>query len=599
MTSLGRDVVFDYLRDLGIDRLFGVPGTNELPLIDGTNEDRGVSYVPCLHENIAMGAAMGYARASGRPGVLELHITPGAGHGLGNLFNASKSHVPLVVLCAQQHTDLLVQEPVLASDLTQVARQYTKWAYEVRSADELPLVLQRAFKEAMAAPAGPVFLAIPWELMLAPVPDGQRRVTRVATGFTGAPDAVAAAAAVLAQAKDPIIVAGDGVGAAGAGAWDDLQRLAGLLGAPVYAEALSSYMNYPNGRPEWQGELPQTQTGMHKVFAGHDVAFLCGFNAQAQDFVFDHALGPLLPDDVAQVYLHDDEWQIGKNGYGEAAILGDIGATLPPLCDAVAAHDSLDREAAAARATRLRELAAERDATLATVRATESAGGGSSLPSGTDVAATLAQLQHELPAPLMLVNEAVSDSPAWQALVDYPDPRGYFFAQGGSLGYSMPASIGMKLAVGDTRTVVNAIGDGSTLFYPTAWWTAARFSVPVLFLVVNNREYKTLRLGLQALEQIYDWKPAGDDWYLRLGDHAPVIDFVALAAAFGVQGARVATLAELPGAMRTGVQAVAAGQPYVLEILTDPTLPQMPTLDVVTATKENDHGSRLDHIGPA
>src|SRR5690349_13499420 len=108
--KLGRDVVYDYLRDLGVRYMFGVPGVNEIPLIDGTSvAENDVTYVPCLHENIAVGAAMGYARASGKPGVVVLHVTPGAAHGIGNLFNAYRSRIPLVVLCSQQHSELILQ----------------------------------------------------------------------------------------------------------------------------------------------------------------------------------------------------------------------------------------------------------------------------------------------------------------------------------------------------------------------------------------------------------------------------------------------------------------------------------------------------------
>jgi benzoylformate decarboxylase len=97
--KLARDIVFDYLDDLGIAYLFGVSGTSEIPIIDGTNvKDYKVSYIPCLHENIAMGAAMGYARMSGKPSVVMLHVTPGIGHSLGNLFNAYKSYIPVVML---------------------------------------------------------------------------------------------------------------------------------------------------------------------------------------------------------------------------------------------------------------------------------------------------------------------------------------------------------------------------------------------------------------------------------------------------------------------------------------------------------------------
>src|SRR4051794_26697997 len=103
-----RDYVFDILRELGIHYLFGVPGTNEIPIIDGCAiPENEVQYVLCLHESIAIGAAMGYARMTGKPGVLMVHVTPGAGHILGNLSNAWKSRVPLVILCGQQHNQLV------------------------------------------------------------------------------------------------------------------------------------------------------------------------------------------------------------------------------------------------------------------------------------------------------------------------------------------------------------------------------------------------------------------------------------------------------------------------------------------------------------
>jgi benzoylformate decarboxylase len=162
-----RDYVFDILRELGIHYIFGVPGTNEIPIIDGTSyPENEVQYIECLHENIAIGAAMGSARMTGKPGVLVVHVTPGIAHSIGNLFNAWRSHVPLVILCCQQQNELVTQEPLLASNLVELARQYTKWAHEIRTPEEIPLVLQRAFKEAMAPPNGPVFVSVPWEFMM-------------------------------------------------------------------------------------------------------------------------------------------------------------------------------------------------------------------------------------------------------------------------------------------------------------------------------------------------------------------------------------------------------------------------------------------------
>ncbi len=600
---LGRDILFEYLHELGVKCLFGVPGTNEIPLIDGTNVPANeVRYVPCLHENIAVGAAMGYARASGKPGVVELHVTPGAAHGIGNLFNAYKSHIPVVVLCAQQHTELLLQEPLLASDLVRVAGQYTKWAWDVRTPEELGVVLQRAFKEALTSPRRPVFVSIPWEFTLAEVAHAPAHVTKIGSKFVGETEAVGQAIAKLATAKRPIIVAGDGVGAAGA--WQELERLAQAIGAPVYSETLSSYMNFPNRSPFWQGELPQTQTQMQKVFAGHDTVFLCGYNAQAQVLIYKYSLGPMIPQEVAQVYLHDDPWEIGKNAYGEVAVLGDVAATLRFMLGGVSEHPEHDVQAAAERVAELERIDSVRRAAFKEHHRALAERAETEPIYGENVAIALAGAQSAMPAPLMLSNEAVSDSGAFQRSLQFAQPADYFIGQGGSLGWSMPAALGMKLATSEPgaeqRTVVNVVGDGSALFYPHAWWTARKLGLAILYVITNNREYRTLLLGLKAVEEVYaPWKPSGAPWYLHLDD--PAMDFVALAGAFGIEGQRVSALGELAGALQKGIATVKAGKPYVVEVLVDPTLAPpkpAPRFDVALARKEGENATR-EYIGPA
>jgi benzoylformate decarboxylase len=161
----------------------------------------------------------------------------------------------------------------------------------------------------------------------------------------------------------------------------------------------------------------------------------------------------------------------------------------------------------------------------------------------------------------------------------------------------------VKLAAGSGRTVVNVVGDGSALFYPHTWWTARKLELPILYVITNNREYKTLQIGLGFVEQIYDWKPAGDPWYLRL-DQPPVMSFVDLAASFDVQGILVSSPGDLPGALRQGLAAVQSGRPFVVEVLTDPSLapPQPPRFDVLLASKEGtDDGidARYRQLGPA
>lgn len=591
-----RDYVFDILRDLGIHYIFGVPGTNEIPIIDGTAyPENEVHYIECLHENIAIGAAMGSARMSGKPGVLVVHVTPGIAHSIGNLFNAYRSRMPLVILCCQQQNELVTQEPILASNLVDLARQYTKWAHEVRTPEELPLVLQRAFKEAMAPPNGPVFVAIPWEFTMRRIgPDDRiQGVTRISPHFTGDPAAIQRAATLLARAENPIIVAGDAVGYAEA--WPELQQLAELIGAPVLLQTFSSVANFPNDDYHWQGELPGSQAGMQGVFANHDVAFLCGFGVQAQVTVFKYSAGPLIPPHVQQIYLTNNTWDIGKNYYGEAAILGDIKATLPLINDIVRANPPA---AAAQRNDTLRQLDLERrrqwEQYLAQALAQDEIW-------AVVIAEALRETIQEqgLEKQFVYVHEAVSDPAPFQYLlplgVEGAAPISYYCVAGGSLGWSLPASLGIKLEGAGRqgvapRLVVAATGDGSSLFYPQVWWTAAHRGLGVLYIITNNHEYHTLQQGLLQVVAAYgtapgyDWQPATTNpEYLRI--QRPTMDFVALAKALGGQDGEVVTRpGDVGAAVRRGVDYVLQTQrSYILDMRTAENPPAPPPTLEATA----------------
>ncbi|MGO4292039.1 thiamine pyrophosphate-binding protein [Chitinophaga sp. RAB17] len=578
-TRWTRDYVFDILKDLGIHYIFGVPGTNEIPIIDGTSyEANGVRYIECLHENIAIGAAMGSARMTGKPGVLVVHVTPGIAHCIGNLFNAWRSEMPLVILCCQQQNELVTQEPLLASNLVDLAKQYTKWAHEVRTPSEIPLVLQRAFKEAMAPPNGPVFVSIPWDFTMVAIGDNDKvkGVTRISPHFTGDDATIRQAADLLAAAQNPVIVAGDAVGYADA--WSELQELAALIGAPVVLQTFSSVANFPNNDYHWQGELPGGQAAIQGVFQKHDVAFLVGFGAQAQLAVFKYADGPLFPDSLKQIYLTNNTWDIAKNYYGEAAIFGDVKATLPILNSYVKAKPPQD--------------AAKRNETLQVLSVTRAAKWDAYLQQAMQqekiwtvvVAKALKDAieQRKLTDKYVYVHEAVSDGAPLQYFLPLgttgAKPVSYYCVAGGSLGWSMPASLGIKLeakaAQGiTTQLVINAVGDGSALFYPQVWWTAAHEQLPILYIITNNQEYHTLQLGLQQVVAAYGsapgygWHPSTmDPSYLRL--ERPYIDYVNLAKGFGVDaGEQVKTPGDVKAAIERGIDHVLNNKTsYILDM---------------------------------
>jgi benzoylformate decarboxylase len=549
----GRDLLFDALEQQDIGFLFGNPGTTELPLIDGCNEHPSVRYVMALHEDIAVGMAMGFARASGKVGVVNLHVAPGLGHGLGNLYNAWRARIPLLVTAGQQHTRLVIQEPILTADLVAMARPFTKWAYEVRFAEELPVALQRAFKEALTAPQGPVFLSLPADVMLADTEQCLPRMRAFGTAGRGDDSELARAAALLSAAENPLIVAGDGVGLSNA--WPELVALAERLGAPVYTEAIPSVWNFPNRHDHWQGIMPDTASAFRTIFDGVDVAVLCGYSSQAPLAVYEGG-GPLIPPGVKLVAVSDNAWEIGKNQPVEAGILGEVKLNLAALMSAVLAT-SQPRSAVAAAARRrsaLRERAAERHARWQ--QRVDQARQQHAL-TATSVAAALAEV---MPEDAIFCDETVSNRQPFVNLLGFTSPLSYWSGKGGGLGFSMPGALGMKLARPD-RTVVNGIGDGSFLYYPQALWSAANLGLgSMVFLVLNNSSYRVLKIGVQRMGG--PWA-SGGAYPPGLDIEAPHVDVAATARAMGVTAEHIEHAADLRPALE---RAFGAGCPYLLDV---------------------------------
>jgi benzoylformate decarboxylase len=536
-----------------------------------------------------MGAAMGAAQMTGKPGVVVVHVTPGIAHGIGNLFNAYRSQIPLVIFCAQQQNELVTQEPLLSSNLVEMAQQYCKWAHEIRTPEEVPMVIQRAFKEAMSPPNGPVFISVPWEYMMREIKpkDKLKGITRISPDFTGDPKAIKDAAKALVAAKNPIIIGGDAIGYENA--WPEMQELAELLGAPVLLQTFSSVANFPNNDYHWQGELPGGQEQVQDVFKGHDVAFLCGYHAQAQVAVFKYSDGPLIPDSVKQVYLTNNTWYLGKNYLGSTAILGGIKATLPLLNAQI--KKKPPKEAKKRNAT-LKALGVKRtkawDAYLKEAKGTKEIW-------AVVIADALRKVidEKKLNNKFVYVHEAVSDGAPFQYYLplgtEGAKPISYYCVAGGSLGWSMPASLGIKLQPKghqgiETKLVINAVGDGSSLFYPQVWWTAAHQSLPILYIITNNQEYHTLQLGLKQVIGAYgkapgyNWNPKTDDpEYLKL--ERPNIDFVSLAKAFGVtNGQVVKSPKDVMAAIKEGVNHVLKNKTsYILDMRIAKDTPGAPT----------------------
>src|SRR5215831_455960 len=306
------------LKQEGVDIMFGNPGTTELPLMDAFATENELRYLLALQEAAVVAMADGYAQASGKLTGVNLHVAPGLGNGMGMLYDAQKAGAPILVTAGQHDQGFNVTEPILWADLPTIARPLVKWSSEVRRLSDLPRIVHRAAKTALAPPTGPVFLSLPGDILQAEADIDLLAPTRVAPRLRGDPAAVDAAATLLAAAKNPLIMAGDAVAHSRAHA--ELVELAELIGAPVYSEIVPSTASFPASHPLFRGAMGRVTPAIRAVMEQYDLVFAVGAD------LFTLSLpSPVEPFPPGQhlIHLDVDAWELGKNYPPDVAILGD------------------------------------------------------------------------------------------------------------------------------------------------------------------------------------------------------------------------------------------------------------------------------------
>ena len=543
-------VLMQILRASGVRYLFGNPGTTELPFLDAL-PDSGLEYVVALQEATAVAAADGYAQASGRAGVVNLHVLPGVANGVSILHNASRAHSPLVMTAGQQDTRLLLDEPILSGDMVRLTEQFTKWSYEVRRAEEAPVALRRALKLALTPPTGPVFLSLPMDVMTHVVEDGGAAAPDVRGAVMTDGETLGRAAVLLAGASRPLIIAGDGV--ARSRAMPALVALAERLGARVHGEPIYRRTVFPSDHALWRGGLFPTVPAVRKALDNADAVLVVG----ASMFTwFLHAPGTAVPPDLPLVQVGDDAWEAGKSHRVSLGIVAEIGATLGALDAAIAARMT-DAQRAAAR-QRVDALAAQRATMTAEARAAAERDAARAPISQPFLMHTLGTL---VPPDAIIVDESATSLGSVLRYVPMSAPDSFFGGKTGTLGWAMGAALGVQLAY-PGRKVVATVGDGSVMYAPQALWTAARYRLPITYVVPNNSSYAILKAGMLGL----GLPSAKRGIYPGMDLVDPTIDYVTLARSLGVRAERV----EKPGELRDVLAACLAHPgPSLVDVVID------------------------------
>jgi benzoylformate decarboxylase len=498
-----------------------------------------------------MGMADGYAQASGQCAVVNLHAAPGLGNAMGMLYDARKAGSPILVTAGQHEQRFNFTEPLLWADLPTIARPFVKWSEEVRRIEDLPRAIHRAVKTALAPPTGPVFLSLPGDILTDSADLDLGAPSRVAPGIRGDSSAIGQAAAIIAKARSPVIIAGDAVPQGNA--LQELVTFAEALGAPVYDEGMASRAMFPSSHPLYRGALVRLPEAIRGLLTQHDLLVSIGgdlFTLSLPGEV------EAMPEDYPVIHLDTDPWELAKNYPEKVSILGEPRMTLPELTEAVLkARSGAEAESAVQR---LKHVQAQGISSLAKLHAMADA---VAERHPIHPLALMQTIGRRLPDDAVVIDETVSSGNGLRRFLKSDDAQSFYGLRGGGIGWGLPAAIGVKLALPD-RPVVALIGDGSAMYTIQGLWTAAHENLKMVFVIINNYSYRILKQRTNAMKGL----AAQTDNYVAMDLDRPRVDFVSVARGLGLTAHRATTLSDLGDLLEA---ALAPDGPTLIDVEVD------------------------------
>jgi acetolactate synthase-1/2/3 large subunit len=555
--------MLDILRNYNIEYIFASPGSEWPPLWEQLAKQKaqgrpGPQYVNTRHENIAIGMAMGYAKATGRLPAVLLHTTVGALHGAMALRAAYHEQVPMLVCTGEsvgfgegggEYVGFQWQRFLAdRGGPARMADPYVKWSFGVNTKVVLPGSIHRACQLAMASPRGPVFLSIPFEFLVEEMVTTAPASYSMSTQPQADPQGLEAIARLLIESRNPVIFteyAGQQI--------EGLHRLvelAELIGAPVVESQSPAFVNFPR---------------THPLHGGFEAA---PYLKEADLIVLIGVVGPWYPPSAGPkpgskvVVIDENPLRTDAPYWGYASdvcVVGEVVQALSSLVELMKERVASQREGVEQRkvhwATKNQERRKVwRQDALAVKDRTP-----------IDTRWLCSEINQILPENSVVVEETITSRQAIFRYLDSLHPGGYVSALSGGLGLGMGIALGVKSAVPD-KLVVSLIGDGSFNYNPVlaAFGCAQEYHLPTLTILFNNQSYLSMRLGTQ---QLY---PQG--WAVRTETFygAPILpqpDYAAIARAYDGYGETVKEPGQIRPALQRAIEAVRAGKAALVDIV--------------------------------
>jgi len=557
MTEAAAELV-EILADEGVGHLFMNPGTDTAPIQEALAAARSAGTphpdtILCIHEHVALSAAIGHHLLSGRPQGVLVHVDAGTLNVGGALHNAQRNGTPVVIMAGRSpytvdrsvpgHRDNSIHWQQEQLDQPASMRAYTKWVMEVPRGRELGRIVRRAFQVAESEPTGPCYLMLPREALIEPAGPAAARLTRPCPP---APDlrGLARLAQLLADAERPVVVTGR-VGRRPESV-DVLVRISELLGAPVLDDR--DRLNFP---------------GEHPLYAGRDGNRLL---ADADAVLVVDSEVPWVPA-VASPPTDAALLQIDIDPTKPSMPMWDFPMTVSLTADSAIALPLLEAalcDLAEPRRERWSHRRLEAEAAVADIHAQWRRAARPGGPPADAAEEFLAELDRALPPDVVVFDEAVTNRAASTRQL-HRSPGRYFQAGAPSLGWAIGAAVGARLARPDLPLVA-VCGDGAFNFgVPTAaLWTAHRAGAPFVTVILDNRSYHASKLPVARLYPEGAAVRHGDFPETRL---EPALDYVGLARACGGEGEVVSRPAEMGPAVERALACTASGKCVVLDVL--------------------------------
>lgn len=546
VVGTGGELLMHQLVAQGVEYAFTNTGSAEAGFFDAFLTVKGVQPILLLNESLVLSAADGYAKAAKKTAFVNVHLAAGTRQGSGQLFNSYFDGTPMVVTAAMRDNGSFGDHNPLGAQAgfsqMSTVQDVTKNRWEVQDPRGIPLATRRAFKEAMSMPSGPVYVAYNGAALDAKNVEGLIETAKpLELAMAPQDSTLESMHDALLNAENPLLVVGPDVHAAKA--QNEVLELAENYSLPV-AINMFDFGAFPLRHPNFVGQVDAIDQ------SGFDVVFCVGYRQSTRAGEADHRW----KDAGTIMAVGHNPSLIGNTFNVDIGVVGNVKHSLAALNSlwkpdhANLAHIQKRKQGLSAQA----KARAQKQMEMA-----EKLSGGK--PIHPDYLAHM--MGRTLPKNTMLVSEAFRAADHLMPLGYAENEWDYVRTYGASLGIGPGSAVGAQLGAPD-RPVTLGLGDGAVMYSSSAFWSMARYNLPILTVVFNNLQYQTVRANFAA----WGGNMAAQNKYPEtyLGD--PEVDFVMLAKAQGIEGMRVDEPGDLEAALKRGSDAQAAGEPFLLDV---------------------------------